>query len=318
MSGGTRFVYHLAEGSAPTLLKEYRNARDAGCLRPELVAIHATALGPEEFAHWSPAAGSIVWSPFSNLWLYRATTDVVAARAAGIRICVGSDWGPSGSKNVLGELKVADLWNREHLDRAFSDEELCAMVTRNPADALGPVWSERTGRLRAGLAADVLILAPRRPDPYRNLIEARERDVRLVLVGGKPRFGTTALMQAAGAEAAEPIPQAGRGHRISLAGDHAPLTWSGVVESLEAVRADPGAAIAHADRSRALGEDPFELVPDMPEGAAERGLDLANVKMPPLDTLHHDDAFFAALTRTRAPILDGLLDGLRDYYRPGD
>jgi hypothetical protein len=37
--------------------------------------------------------------------------------------------------------------------------------------------------------------------------------------------------------------------------------------------------------------------------------------MPPLDTLHHDEAFFRALSRRHAPILDGLLDKLRDYYR---
>jgi hypothetical protein len=309
------FVYHLAEGSAPTLLREYDNALEAGCLRPELVAIHATALGPTEFGRWSQAAGSIVWSPFSNLWLYQATTNVVAARDAGIRICLGSDWGPSGSKNVLGELKVADLWNREQLHGAFSDQELCAMVTCNPADALGSAWSGRTGRLRAGLEADVLVVEPRRTDPFRNLIESRERDVRLVLVGGKARFGRTDLMQAAGAEAAEPIPQAGRGRKVSLAGDHEPLTWAGVLASLEAVRADPAAAIARNERARSLGEEPFELVPDMPEGPADRGLDLARVTMPPLDTLHHDEAFFRALSRRHAPILDGLLDKLRDYYR---
>ena len=41
-----------------------------------------------------------------------STTDVLAARAAGVRICLGADWSPSGSKNLLGELKVADLWNK--------------------------------------------------------------------------------------------------------------------------------------------------------------------------------------------------------------
>jgi len=44
-----------------------------------------------------------------------------------------------------------------------------------------------------------------------------------------------------------------------------------------------------------------------------RALDaFAEVTMPPLDTLFHDAAFFRALEE--APILDGLLDGLRDYY----
>jgi 5-methylthioadenosine/S-adenosylhomocysteine deaminase len=313
MDGGSTFVYHLAEGSGPKLLDEFRDVASARCLQPRLVAIHGTALGTHEFQQWSEHAGSIVWSPFSNLWLYRTTTDVIAARASGLRICLGSDWGPSGSKNVLGELKVADLWNRDHLGGAFSDQQLCEMVTATPADALE--WTDQIGRLRKNLQADVLVVDERDGDPYRNLIESSEREVRLVLIGGKARYGRTSLMRAAHAEATEPIPQAGRGRAISLAGGKDSMTWRSVVESLEAVRADPQAALHHADRARAAGEVPFELEPDMPEGRLERAADMSNVKMPPLDTLRHDAPFFRALKRDKAPILDGLLDDLRNYYR---
>jgi hypothetical protein len=93
------------------------------------------------------------------------------------------------------------------------------------------------------------------------------------------------------------------------------MTWSNVVKSLEAVRADPQAALHDADRARAAGEQPFELEPDMPEGRLERAADMSTVKMPPLDTFRHDAAFFRALEDDKAPILGGLLDGLRDYYR---
>jgi len=237
---------------------------------------------------------------------------VVGADAAGLRVCLGSDWGPSGSKNVLGELKVADLWNRDHLDRAFSDQQLCELVTCNPADALE--WTDRVGRLRKGLQADVLVVDDRGGDPYRNLIESTEANVRLVLVGGKARFGRTSLMRRAKADAIESIPQAGRGRSITLAGSDGAMTWKGVLESLEAVRADPAAALRATEDSRARGEEPLELFPDMPEGRLERAADLTNVKMPPLDTLRHDAAFFRALRREKAPILDGLLDDLRDYY----
>jgi 5-methylthioadenosine/S-adenosylhomocysteine deaminase len=313
MRDGDTFVYHLAEGTGPKLLDEFHDVDDARCLKERLVAIHCTALGEPEFHRWSGHPGSIVWSPFSNLWLYRATTDVVSAHAAGIRICIGSDWGPSGSKNVLGELKVADLWNQKHLDRAFSDQQLCEMVTVNPAAALG--WEQRVGRLQQELEADVLVVDDRVADPYRNLIESTERNVRLVLVGGNARYGRTALMKAAGAEAVEPIPQAGRGRAISLAGGPDAMRWEGVIKSLEAVRADPQTALQHADRARARGEEPFELIPDMPEGRLMRAADMSNVVMPPLDSFRHDAAFFRALARDRAPILDGLLEGLRNYYR---
>ena len=41
--------------------------------------------------------------------LYGKTADIAAAKAAGVRLGIGSDWSPSGSKNLLGELKVARL-----------------------------------------------------------------------------------------------------------------------------------------------------------------------------------------------------------------
>jgi hypothetical protein len=39
------------------------------------------------------------------------------------------------------------------------------------------------------------------------------------------------------------------------------------------------------------------------------------VRIPPLDSLVHDAAYFRAVKR--APIHGGLLDGLRSYYLPG-
>src|SRR5689334_11641078 len=105
---GHAFLYHLAEGTDPGLLVDYGNVRDHDVLAPKFLGIHSTALGRAQFTEWHSHGGSVVWSPFSNIWLYGATTDVLAARAAGMRICLGADWSPSGSKNLLGELKVAD------------------------------------------------------------------------------------------------------------------------------------------------------------------------------------------------------------------
>ena len=167
MKAGNAFIYHLSEGTDPKLIDEYTKMRQEDCLLPTFNAIHCTALHKAEDQQWSPKS-NVIWSPFSNLWLYRDTTDVVAARDERLRVCLGSDWSPSGSKNLLGELKVADFWNRGPLDRAFSDKELCEMVTCNPADALN--WEERIGRLQQGLHGDVVVTTDRGPDPYRNLV----------------------------------------------------------------------------------------------------------------------------------------------------
>jgi hypothetical protein len=262
----------------------------------------------------------MVWSPLSNLWLYRHTSDVVAARRHGIRVCLGADWSPSGSQHLLGELKVADLWNQASsgLGGAFSDAELCEMVTANPADALG--WSDRIGRIRQGLYADLLVLQHRVPDPHRNLIEATEHDVRLVVVGGRPLYGTPGMMRSSGAAELEPINVGGRRRSISLREAGVPdadMTWRDVVAALEAVRRDPAGAHLRAEvTAAATGEEPLRLIPDDPGGEPPVQLtmgDLGEVHIPELDPLSHDGAFFTALGS--APILDGLLDGLQGYYR---
>jgi len=312
---GSVFIYHLAEGTSPTLLDEFSDLRDNDCLAPGLLGVHATALGEREWGDWGPLGGSVVWSPFSNLWLYRDTTGVAAARDAGLTICLGADWAPSGSKHLLGELKVADLWNREHMDGTFSNRELVEMATTNPARALG--WSDRIGSIAPGRHADLVVTSRRSDDPYEDLIRARELDVELVVVGGRPVYGRGEAMRELGVAFTEPIYVAGARRTIRLVDPEvrdADMTWAEVVQALRLAGHDPGAARS-LSAAREIGEEPFRLIPDMPgdELSQARALDaFAEVTMPPLDTLFHDAAFFRALEE--APILDGLLDGLRDYY----
>jgi N-acyl-D-aspartate/D-glutamate deacylase len=95
-------------------------------------------------------------------------------------------------KRSVSPQVIADRWNRANR-RPFSDEQLVRMVTRNPAAALG--WGDGVGQIREGLFADMVVIDRRRPDAYRNLIEATEENVQLVLVGGAPTYGDRELMQ---------------------------------------------------------------------------------------------------------------------------
>ena len=90
MKDGNAFIYHLSEGTDPALVKEYTKLRDEDCVRSGLGAIHCTALGESNFDDWAPHGGSVIWSPFSNLWLYRDTTHVDEAQKAGVRVCLGT------------------------------------------------------------------------------------------------------------------------------------------------------------------------------------------------------------------------------------
>jgi len=287
-------------------------------LAPKFLGIHSTALGPAQFTEWHSRGGTVVWSPFSNLWLYGATTNVVAARAAGMLICLGADWSPSGSKNLLGELKVADLYNRTQLEGAFAPQELCAMATCNPADALG--WSDKLGRLRPGLRGDFVAVRDRGEDAYRTLIDTTEPDILLVAINGYPLYGIDQLMSAANAVSPEPITVSPTLTRtISLRDQRIPdadMSWQQILNSLEAARGNPGAA-----RARAIGREGgqarlLELLPDKPWDDPTIHPELlaasATAAIPELDTLTHDAAYFARIAQAVIP--GGKLDGLRAYY----
>ena len=67
------------------------------------------------------------------------------------------------------------------------------MVTSQPAAAMG--WQGRLGVIAAGALADFVIVDDRHADPYRNLIEAIEENVRLVVVRGEALYGDAHLMK---------------------------------------------------------------------------------------------------------------------------
>jgi len=321
LAAGHAFLYHLAEGTSDRLIADFEGLRSHGVLAPKFLGIHATALHPPQFAEWRPHGGAVIWSPFSNIWLYGQTTDVVAARAAGMRICLGADWSPSGSKHLLGELKVADLHNRAALRGAFSDAELCAMATCNPADALG--WGDRLGRLKAGLHGDFLVLRAReRDDAHRTLIASTEPDVLLVAVNGYPLYGTDELMRGANAVEPEPIHVSPTLRRtINLRDDRirdADMSWRQVVEALRAARRAPRAARATAIAREGGEHVLLGLRPDKPWDDPQehpeltRAVQTQPVTIPEPDTLTHDAAYFDRVGAAVIPA--GRLDGLRAYY----
>jgi 5-methylthioadenosine/S-adenosylhomocysteine deaminase len=318
LDAGHAFLYHLSEGTDPKLIADYDGLREHDVLAPKFLGIHSTALGSSQFKEWHSRGGSVVWSPFSNLWLYSKTTDVVSAREAGIRICLGADWSPSGSKNLLGELKVADLYSQTQLGAALKPQEICAMATCNPAEALG--WSDKLGRLTPGLHGDFVAMRDRGEDPYRTLIDSTERDVLLVAINGYPMYGTDGLMQAAAAVSPEPIAVSPALSRtISLRDPRIPgadMRWPDILKALEAARKSPSQARAAAAAREGGEHKLIALRPDKPWDDPldhpELVQELDRVQIPELDALTHDKAYFDRIAQATIPGHE--LGGLRKYY----
>jgi 5-methylthioadenosine/S-adenosylhomocysteine deaminase len=172
------WIVHLAEGVRDgdrrsgdgfSSRGEFATLISKGLLTDMTVIIHGAALERQDFAAMRRApsirsdgsgdgrGAKLVWSPLSNLLLYGKTTNVYQALAEGVVVSLGTDWNPSGSRNLLGELKIADIALRdptllgssrdlmpefsttgkrrgdiEDAERAL-DREIVDMVTRNPA-----------------------------------------------------------------------------------------------------------------------------------------------------------------------------------------
>ena len=195
------FLLHLSEGvtdpSQPdSIARKHFLALEIApgewALDDVFAGIHASGLLPEDFDVLARQKASIVWSPLSNLLLYGATARVEAARAAGVRIGLGSDWSPTGSKNLLGELKVAWLYSQHALGGLFTSRDLVAMATRDGARILK--WQGVAGMIAAGARADILVVDGAAGDPYDALVRAKETDIRLVMINGVARYGVEAVM----------------------------------------------------------------------------------------------------------------------------
>lgn len=326
-------VYHLCEGQPGSkVTREFADVATTGCLRHRLIAIHCCAVGDAEFRQWNvhadladrKAPGGVVWSPFSNLWLYDHTTDVVAARRHGVSVCLGSDWGPSGTKNLLGELKVAHTWLR-HAGVPMTPFELAEMATSTPGDLLVRAWNVGPGRLVPGRLGDAVVIAARHADPWTNLVLARERDVQLVVVDGVARYGTGELMAAAGAQDTTAVRVGAVSRHVALRDPDDPArawSWTAVTRALRRVQRDPIRAIDEGlDAEAAFVDVTTPMTPrlilesDMPGGPnSVAGPPPAGVAFdaPPVPSLAHDAAWFGAVRD--AGFHGGVLDHLDGLF----
>nr|WP_284288524.1 hypothetical protein [Angustibacter aerolatus] len=139
-----------------------------------------------------------------------------------------------------------------------------------------------------------------------------------------PRYGTPEP-DADGGRAQHDVADGGRAAAaLSLQhpDDDSAWAWSDVVDRLEEVRADPKGEIEQAQGRLAAfagrldaDDAPLRLALDMPTGVGPVGglpKDLADVVVPPVQSLEHDAEWLDAVSGRG--FHDGVLDGLRAFY----
>ena len=324
LTSRSAYFYHLCEGIDEPTRKHYQNLVDNDLLRESLVAIHCLALDGPELTNLAEKGGKIVWSPLSNLLLYGKTID--AKRLENVPFTIGCDWTPSGSKNLLEEIKVA--WLSAQADGStLSQEDLVAAVTRNAARAVG--WGEALGTIEKGKYADLLVTDTVADDPYDNLLRATEANVKLVVIAGYPRHGDAELMEqfphSDGKR--EDLTVGGRAKQLYLEHPTAPLASLTFAEALaqleeavsrlheieaELAAAPFGLSAADDDGGLLLDNDDYQ-----PADPGEADL-LATAVLPesiPLDppTVIDDPDYFDRLEAIGH--LPQILRGLRGFYQ---
>ena len=253
-------LLHLSEGlddKARDAFLALRNSQGEWAISPALAGIHCAGLHPEDFAVLAQHGGAMVWSPLSNLLLYGGTTNIEAARSAGVPLTLGSDWSPTGSKNLLNELKVA----RAVCDvggLGVTDRELVLMATRTPASVVK--WGGLVGSLEPGKRADLIIVdCPKRTDVYAGLIRARETDIQLVMINGRAVVGTPGVMASLGAT----------GERLTIGGKRRIIDYG---------PGDPKVpSVTYAEARTALADALQRLPHLLADEAAGRGVGLQNL-----------------------------------------
>jgi 5-methylthioadenosine/S-adenosylhomocysteine deaminase len=129
-----------------------------GLVGPNLVAAHGQFLDDGELELLGAAGATVVTNPAANLKL--ATGGVFPyrrARAAGVRVCLGTDGAASNNTLAMTEaMKLAALVQK-HQDRdatSLPAIEALAMATTTAAEAFG----HGTGRIEPGESADLVLM----------------------------------------------------------------------------------------------------------------------------------------------------------------
>jgi 5-methylthioadenosine/S-adenosylhomocysteine deaminase len=211
------FVIHIAEGKRNDAQSktEFGLLKNAQLLTPNTVIVHGVALSAQDFAEMSQIGASLVWSPRSNIELYGETTDIQTALQQ-VSVALAPDWSPTGSNNMLAELKYASKFSASHLNGALSPQQLFAMATSIPA-RIAKI-DDKVGSIAPGLYADVFMMKGSSTDAYVSLVSASPQDVSLVIVNGVPVYGTSERLGQVGVVSTEDVMLCGTKRSINSQG----------------------------------------------------------------------------------------------------
>jgi 5-methylthioadenosine/S-adenosylhomocysteine deaminase len=179
--------------------------RRLNLLGPNLIAVHAVHLTPEEIALLARHGASVAHCPSSNLKLASGFAPVAKLAQAGVNLAIGTDGAASNNRlDMFQEMRLAALLAKAVAGdaQAMPAHEALRAATLGGAQALG--LSARIGSITPGKAADLTAVALRGPelapcyDAVSHLVYAAGREhVTHVWVSGELRLSGGKLLNEA-------------------------------------------------------------------------------------------------------------------------
>jgi 5-methylthioadenosine/S-adenosylhomocysteine deaminase len=171
---------------------EWLNSLDA--IGPDLLAVHAVQVRPEEVGHLARGGATVSHNPFSNLFCGDRNAPVSDYLAAGIPVGFGTDGGANNNaQGILDTLRITRLLQRAHPTAAdaITPEQAIRMATIEGARAIG--LDHLIGSIEPGKRADLIILdyevlphtVPTHDITVQLVHSMKGSDVRTVLVDGR-------------------------------------------------------------------------------------------------------------------------------------
>jgi 5-methylthioadenosine/S-adenosylhomocysteine deaminase len=164
-----------------------------GFWKPGTLVAHGVWLTPEDTAILKRAGVGVSHNPESNMKLASGIAPVIAMRAAGLVVSLGTDGAASNNDLDMFEAmrQAAFLHKLASKDpRALPARDVLAMATIDGARALG--MADRIGSIERGKRADLIVVDMSDPrqtpmyDPISHLVYAtRGGDVRTTVVEGR-------------------------------------------------------------------------------------------------------------------------------------
>lgn len=182
------FITHIAEGFDAETKQDLKTLERRGGLGDHSVLVHGIAFTEADIETIKKKGASVVWCGDSNTFMFNTTANVKKMIETGVNLCIGTDSPMSGGLNLLFEMKFDKDYYHKTYGGELTDEQIVRMVTANPAHAFR---LKRNGHIKPGYLADFALFAKKGSNAYSAVVQAEIRDVELVVVNGRPAFGST-------------------------------------------------------------------------------------------------------------------------------